>query len=133
MPRITNATNGECVHRTRFIRYSWHSSDIRRFGLYFVCLYIPITVFALTSDGKPTNLTEFVNNFIKILNPVVIFVASFGFFGLLTGILKYVGAGGDEERLGKAKQLIIYGLLGMLIIFSFWGIANLLAKTYLGV
>ena len=83
--------------------------------------------------ASPTNLTEFVNNFIAILNDVVMFAAFFGFFGFLTGVLKYVGAGGDEERLGKAKQLIIYGLIGLMIIFSFWGIARLVARTYLGV
>lgn len=82
---------------------------------------------------SPTNLTEFVNNFITILNPITFFIAGFGFFGLITGILKYVGAGADEERLGKAKQLIVYGLIGMFIIFSFWGIVNLFAKSYLGV
>lgn len=91
---------------------------------------LPAWVFGLST---PSNLTEFVGNFISTLNYVVIFVASFGFFVLITGVLKYVGAGGDEERLNKAKQLIIYGLVGMLVIFSFWGIANLLAKTYLAV
>jgi hypothetical protein len=88
-------------------------------------------VFALTTPSK--NLGELVNNFIINLTPVVIFIAGFGFFGLLTGILKYIGAGADEERLGKAKQLIVYGLLGMIIIFSFWGMARLLANNYLGV
>ncbi|MBI2475974.1 MAG: hypothetical protein HYV67_01915 [Candidatus Taylorbacteria bacterium] len=87
----------------------------------------------MTADGRPENLTDFVHNFIAILNPVVAFLALFGFFGLFTGVLKYVGAGGDEERLGKAKQLIVYGLVGMLVIFSFWGLARILAKTYLGV
>gem|GEM_PF-6678975 len=146
MLRITNAANSiriahyECAHpnnsrHSDTIRDSWHSSAIRRFGLdfflTFVFSYIPM--FAFADLATPKNLTEFVNNFITILNPVIAFVASIGFFVLLTGVLKYVGAGGDEERLGKAKQLIIYGLIGMLVIFSFWGIAKLLAKTYIGV
>lgn len=88
---------------------------------------------AMNGLESPKNLTQFVNNFITILNPMLFFIAGFGFFGLITGILKYVGAGGDEERLGKAKQLIVYGLIGMLIIFSFWGIVNLFARSYLGV
>jgi len=108
------------------------SKAFRRICIFvFVCIsYFPIFALALE---EPKNLTEFVNNFISVLNLVVAFAAFFGFFGLITGILKYTGAGGDEERLGKARQLIIYGLIGMLIIFSFWGIAKLLAKTYLGV
>ena len=89
----------------------------------------PLFVFALDT---PKNFTEFVNNFISILNPVIFFVVGLGFFGLIIGLLKYVGAGGDEERLGKAKQLIIYGLIGMFIMFSFWALAQIIAKTYLG-
>lgn len=86
-------------------------------------------VFAQTTS--PTNLSEFVNNFIAVLNVVIPFAMFFGFFGFLVGVLKYVGAGGDEERLGKAKQLIVYGLIGLLVMFSFWGLAKLLANTYL--
>jgi len=99
-----------------------------------ICIsYLPILAFATNNaSGQPQNLTDFVNNFISVLNYVVPFIATFGFFGFLTGVLKYVGAGGDEERLGQAKQLIVYGLIGLLIIFSFWGIASIFAKTYLG-
>ena len=97
-------------------------------------LVLPFSVFAAWKVGdEPTNLTQFVNNFNSILNPVILFVASLGFFGFLTGVLKYTNAGGDEERLGKAKQLIAYGLVGMLIMFSFWGIAKILSSTYLAV
>lgn len=91
-----------------------------------------MAAFALKPDGSAENLTEFVNNFNTILTPIFLFVAGFSFFGFVTGVLKYANAGGDEERLGKAKQLIAYGLVGMLIMFSFWGIAKILAATYLG-
>ncbi|GEM_PF-6924471 len=99
----------------------------------FSVVAVPFTVFALKPDGSPENLTEFVNNFTRVLNVVVPFIAGFGFFGFITGVLKYANAGGDEERLGKAKQLIAYGLLGMLVMFSFWGLAKILTATYLSV
>ena len=96
-------------------------------------LLVPCFSFAYTSQGYPENFLEFVNNFMKAINIVLPFVMGFGFFGIFTGLLKYVSAGGDEERLGKAKQLIVYGLIGIVILFTFWGLAKLLAKTYLGV
>lgn len=92
-----------------------------------------LPVFAFAELKTPTNLTEFVNNFTYVLNYVIPFIVGFAFFGFITGVLKYVGAGGDEERMGKGRELILYGLVGMLIIFSFWGLAHLIAKTYLGV
>jgi len=145
MLRIANATNNDerCLRRECFVRDSRHSDFIRRFGLYFVTAFtffytLPSPVFA-DPLKQPTNLTEFVNNFLSILNGngtimsgVITFVVGFCLFGMMTGIIKYAGAGGDEERLGKAKQLIVYGLLGTFIALSFWGLATLLTRTYFG-
>lgn len=92
--------------------------------------YLPVFVFAQTT---PTNLTQFVNNFSRVLNVVIPFVIGFGFLGLLTGVLKYIGSGGDEEGMTKGRQLIVYGVIGLFVTMTFWGAAHLLAKTYLGV
>lgn len=110
-------------------------SYFRTFSMFvlFVFLYLPLSVFAAIATKPPTNLTEFVNNFMNILNYVLPVVASLGFFGFITGVLKYVNAGGDEERLSQSKQLMVYGLLGMFIMFTFWGIAKLLSNSYLTV
>ncbi len=113
------------------VRIIFYSRTIRMF-VFSVFLFAPSFTFAVALT-TPNNLTEFVNNFLTILDPVIFFVAGLGFFGMLTGILKYVGAGGDEERLGKGKKLIIYGLVGMFIMFSFWGLAKILANSYIPV
>ncbi|MBU6389934.1 hypothetical protein KGQ31_00095 [Patescibacteria group bacterium] len=99
-----------------------------RQGLAVIMAFAPISVFALTT---PKNLTDFVNNFIVILNYLIPFIVGFAFFGFMIGLLKYVGSGGDEERLSQGKQLIVYGLVGMVIAFSFWGLAKIIANTYL--
>lgn len=112
---------------------------IRIIGIEFVVLvwfvtfagWYPLAAFAALTE--PTNLTGFVNNFISILNIIIPFVVSFAFFGFIIGVLKYTGAGGDEERLGKAKQLVMYGLVGVLVIFSAWGLATIIAKSYFAV
>lgn len=104
---------------------------IRAIGI-LVSVIAPLAVFAGQPNlPTPTNLTEFVNNMNTIFNVVLAFIGGWAFFGLLTGVIKYAGAGGDEERLTQAKQLIVYGLIGMFILFSFWGIARLISKTYL--
>ncbi|MCR4311209.1 MAG: hypothetical protein NUV54_01410 [Candidatus Taylorbacteria bacterium] len=90
----------------------------------------PGVTFGATSLQTPSNLTEFVNNFTVILNVLLPVIAGFGFFGFITGVLKYANAGGDEERLSKAKQLIAYGLVGMFIMFTFWALAKIVANSY---
>ncbi len=93
-----------------------------------IMAFAPISVFALTT---PKNLTDFVNNFIVILNYLIPFIVGFAFFGFMSGLLKYVGSGGDEERLSQGKQLVFYGVIGLVIAFSFWGLAKIIANTYL--
>ena len=110
--------------------FSKHSKFFRKVFL-APTTFLPTVAFALNPDGSAENLTEFIDNFIRILNPIILFVAGLCFFGFLLGVLKYTGAGVDEERLGKAKQLIVYGLVGMLVLVSFWGLARILAGTYL--
>jgi len=85
------------------------------------------------TQSENANFTNFVNNFINVLNYVVPFAAGFGFFGFVIGVLKYVNAGGDSERLSQGKQLMVYGLIGLLVIFTFWGLAKLISNTYLAV
>lgn len=98
----------------------------------------PLGVFA-GALNPPQNLADFANNFNKILNGgagwigITQLLIGFCFFGIIIGILRYSGAGGNEEKLGEGKQLIFYGIIGLFIAFTFWGLAKLLAKTYLGV
>lgn len=97
---------------------------------------VPAAALAATPPAlsEPGNLSEFVANFASIANFWIIgFLIGFGFFGVLIGLMTYAGAGGNEERMGKARARIIYGLIGMFVMFSFWGIVHLLTKTYLGV
>ena len=43
---------------------------------------------------------------------------------ILLGGFKWMTAGGADEKVGEAKQLIISGVIGLVIILSAYGIAN---------
>lgn len=49
----------------------------------------------------------------------------------LWGILKYMQAAGDED-IGEAKRFIIYGLVGLFIMSSVWGLVTMIKDTILG-
>ena len=66
----------------------------------------------------------------KILNQVVILLIGFAVVFFLYGILKYITAGEDEERRNKMKNLMIYGIIGLFVMISFWGIVNILVNTF---
>jgi len=43
---------------------------------------------------------------------------------ILMGGFKWMTAGGEEEKVGEAKQYIIQGIVGLVIILSAWAIAR---------
>lgn len=48
----------------------------------------------------------------------------------LWGIIKFIAAGGDETKIKSAKGYIIYGLIGIFIMVSLWGIIEIIGYTF---
>ena len=65
-----------------------------------------------------------------ILSQVIIILVALAVVFFLYGILKYIGSGDDEESRGKSKNVMIYGIIGLFVMISFWGIVNILINTF---
>jgi amino acid transporter len=65
-----------------------------------------------------------------ILSQAVIILVAFAVIFFLYGILKYITAGDDEEKRTKMKNVMIYGIVGLFVMVSFWGIVNILINTF---
>jgi hypothetical protein len=48
----------------------------------------------------------------------------------LWGIIRYITSGGDADKEKAARGYIIYGLIGIFVLVSFWGIIQLVANTF---
>ena len=65
-----------------------------------------------------------------ILDQVIILLIAFAVVFFLYGIVKYIGSTDDEENRSKAKSIMIYGIIGLFVMVSFWGIVNILVVTF---
>ena len=73
-----------------------------------------------------------VNNLVSIINGSVIpFIYALAFLYFIWGIAQFIFIGGQEGR-EKGRNKIIYGLLGLVIIFSVWGLVNVLLTVLTG-
>jgi uncharacterized membrane protein len=52
---------------------------------------------------------------------------------ILLGGFKWMTAGGDDEKIKKAKNLIISGIIGLVIILTAYAIANFVVTSILNV
>ncbi|HEY4515707.1 MAG TPA: hypothetical protein VJH67_00790 [Candidatus Paceibacterota bacterium] len=65
-----------------------------------------------------------------ILNPVIILgfvVATAVFF---FGVAKFIASSDDDTKREEGKKSIVYGIVGMFIMFSVYGIVNFVLNTF---
>ncbi len=68
---------------------------------------------------------------IGLLNSIIIpiiFALIFAFF--IWGVVQYFFLHADDEKArSSGKQFVLWGILGMALLFSVWGLINLLLST----
>lgn len=78
-------------------------------------------------------ITSFIKNINKyILNPVILLMFGLAMLYFLYGIVKFLSTNaGDKgsERI-EARNAIMWGIIGMVIMFSVYGIIDAILKTF---
>ena len=91
----------------------------------FGLMAMPFAAGAAVTDFD--SLVDLAENILNQLVPLFIAVAV---VILLIAIVQYIRAGEDEEKRGKAKSLMIYGIIGLFVMVSIWGLVNILGGTF---
>ena len=60
----------------------------------------------------------------RIINVALGFLGIIAVVIILLGGFKYMISGGNEEKVGDAKNMIVYGIIGLAIILSAWAITR---------
>lgn len=78
------------------------------------------------------DISQFLNSVnAVIINPLIILVFAIAFLIFFFGIFQFVGAAGREgEERDKGKKKILYGLIGMFIMFSAYGLIRIVLGTF---
>lgn len=66
---------------------------------------------------------------VALFVPVLVIV---GFITLLSGVIKFIRAGDNEEMRESGRKVMIYGIVVLFVMVSFWGFVQLLSKSFLG-
>lgn len=66
----------------------------------------------------------------NILNPAVGVLIAIAVVLFLYGVIKYISSGDDEEGRKNAKNYIIYGIIGLFVMVSVWGLVGILTGTF---
>ena len=72
------------------------------------------------------NQNELITQIVAITNIVVSFVGPIMMLGIVAGGVLYITAGGDEERTGLAKKILINSVIGVAIIYGAFALVSTL-------
>ena len=94
---------------------------------------LPMLAFAVTGGvGNPgaTDAFSLIKVLQNIVDAVIPFVIGLGVLVFIYGVFNFVTSAGDEEARAGAKQLIIWGIIGIFVMVSVWGLVNILSGTF---
>lgn len=66
----------------------------------------------------------------RLINPLIEFAFIVALVVFLFGVMEFIRGASNEEKRGKGKDHMMWGIVGFLIMFGVWGIINILVNTF---
>ncbi|OGM14715.1 hypothetical protein A3D84_00490 [Candidatus Woesebacteria bacterium RIFCSPHIGHO2_02_FULL_42_20] len=79
-------------------------------------------------DPRIANMTavEFISNLLRVLLGLAFIIGSLAFFFILIlGGIEWITSGGDKVKVDDARRKVTNALIGLVLLFSVFAIANL--------
>lgn len=93
--------------------------------------FIPVgLIFAPSLAFAVNDFASLKDTIITILNGVTLLLIAFAVVLFLFGVIKYMTSGADEEKRKEARNTIIYGVIGLFVMVSVWGLVGLVGNTF---
>lgn len=86
-----------------------------------------ITCPGLSGQGTICGILVTIDGILRAVVPILMVLATVVF---LWGVVRYVTAGGDEDKLKEGRQFIIFGLIGLFVMVAVWGIVAALVRSF---
>lgn len=68
----------------------------------------------------------------SIFNPLITLMIAVAVVFFIYGVVEFIGAANNEEARTKGKQHMVWGIIGLFIMVSVWGIMNVLNNFWKG-
>ncbi len=85
----------------------------------------PVSVFA----QQITDANGVTNKLTNLGNTVVVILISFSVIWIIINVVRYLIAGGEDDR-KKGGMAILWGVVGLFVILSIWGLVAILKNTF---
>ena len=97
-----------------------------------IAIALPIIVSAAGAGTAVDIVTPIADNVLKLVRVLVLIVFVLAIVAFGWGIVKFIFAGGDPTKIGEAKSFLLWGVIGMAVMASLFGLITFL-QQYFGV
>ena len=80
--------------------------------------------------GAISNADDLFSKVETLLGKVVTLLISVAVIILIAAIISYIRAGEDEDKRGKARNMMIYGIIGLFVMVRLWGLVAILTGPF---
>lgn len=91
---------------------------------------IPLYLLPLTTFAFPTNLQGVVSKFTEMGLVIIPFLGAIAFLVFVLGVGKFIRSAGSEKDLKESKNLLIWGVIGLFVLVTIWGIIAFLQGEF---
>lgn len=88
-------------------------------------LVVPLEAYAL-------NFGQVVDKLLAIFDKLVIALIALAVIGFFWGIVKYIFSAGKPDEKAEGTKYMIYGIISIFVMISFWGLVAILQYTIFG-
>ncbi|MCR4311208.1 MAG: hypothetical protein NUV54_01405 [Candidatus Taylorbacteria bacterium] len=85
---------------------------------------------ALNNCPNGGGVIGFVGQLGNILNTIVPFLVALAVFLVIYGVLGYISKSADEEKRKEAQAFITWGIVGIFVMVSVWGLVTLVSNSF---
>ena len=76
------------------------------------------------------NFSTLVAHFIDLGQSIIPFLAVVAFLIFILGVARFIRASGDDKDFDDKKKFLIWGVVGMFVMFTIWGIITFLKSEF---
>lgn len=91
--------------------------------------FAPVAVFAQSVTGPIRNTDDLKTWLEDVMTVSARLILSAAVIYFLWGVFRYVRSAGEEKAREEGKQQIIYGIIGIAVMVSVWGLVNFLTNS----
>ena len=95
--------------------------------LLVVAIFSPFN-FAMADSGTFSEGVQWAIDFLQ--GAVVPLLLALGLVYFLWGVVKYVTAGGNEDKMKEGRSLVVYGIIALFVMISVFGLVRILTNTF---